>query len=173
MNLIVTCPRHLEPETEDELMDFLEKFGDPDAEVTITSMSGILTVKTSLDPIEIVRRMKEMLLDEPWSVRYCKRVIPIQRVIESRVEKIEESAGELSGQILEGEEYRISVEKRNSDLSSREIITRIAEKIKNKVSLDFPDKVLLVEILGNKTGVSILRKSDILSTEKTKRSISE
>ncbi len=173
MNLIVTCPRHLEPETEDELVDILGEFGDPDAEVTITSMSGILTVKTSLDPIEVVRRMKEMLLDEPWSVRYCKRVIPIQRVIESKVEEIEESAGELSGQILEGEEYKISVEKRNSDLSSREIITRVAGKIKNKVSLDFPDKVLLVEILGNKTGVSILRKSDILSTEKTKRSISE
>ena len=69
--------------------------------------------------------------------------------------------------------YRISIEKRNSELSSKEIITKIANKIKNKVSLEFPDKVLLIEILGNKTGVSILKKSDILSTEKTKRSMSE
>jgi tRNA acetyltransferase TAN1 len=173
MNLIITCPRHFEPETEDELISILEEFGDSDAKITITSMSGILTAETKLDPIETVRKIKEMLLDEPWSVRYCKRIIPIQKVIESKIEEIEKSVGELSNQILEEETYRISIEKRNSELSSKEIITKIANKIKNKVSLEFPDKVLLIEILGNKTGVSILKKSDILSTEKTKRSISE
>ena len=75
--------------------------------------------------------------------------------------------------IKSGETYRISIEKRNSDLSSKEIITKIADKIKNNVSLEFPDKVVLIEILGNRTGISILKKSDILSVEKTKRSISE
>lgn len=173
MNLIVTCPRHLEPETEDELRDILEEFGDSDIKVTITNMSGILTVDTRLDPIEVVKKIKEMLLDEPWSIRYCKRIIPIQKVIESKIEEIEKNVEEMSNQILEGETYRISIEKRNSDLSSKEIITKIANKIKNKVSLEFPDRILLVEILGNKTGISILKKADILSTEKTKRSISE
>lgn len=173
MNLIVTCPRHLEPETEEELRDILEELGDSDIKVTITNMSGILTAETQLDPIEVVKKIKEMLLDEPWSVRYCKRIIPIQKVIESKIEDIEKNVEELSNQILKDETYRISIEKRNSDLSSKEIITKIANKIKNKVSLEFPDKVLLVEILGNKTGISILKKTDILSTEKTKRSISE
>jgi tRNA acetyltransferase TAN1 len=173
MNLIITCARHLEPETEEELIDILDEFGDSDVKVTITNMSGILTAETKLDPVEVVRKIKEMLLDEPWSVRYCLRIIPIQKVVESKIEEIEKSVTELSSQILDDESYRISIEKRNSDLSSQEIITKIADKIKNKVSLEFPDKVLLIEILGNKTGISILKKSDILSTEKTKRSMSE
>ena len=173
MNLIVTCPRHLEPETEEELKDILGEFGDSDLKVSITNMSGILTADTNLDPIEAVRKIKEMLLDEPWSVRYCKRIIPIQKVIESNIDDIEKSVSELSNQILDKETYRISIEKRNSDLSSKEIITKIADKIKNKVSLEFSDKIILIEILGNKTGISILKKSDILSTEKTKRSMSE
>ena len=173
MNLIVTCPRHFEPETEEELIDILKEYGDQDLKVTITSMSGILTAETKLDPIEVVRKIKAMLLDEPWSVRYCKRIIPIQKVTESKIEDIERCVTELSDQILDEETYRILVEKRNSDLSSKEIITKIAKNIKNKVSLEFPDKVLLIEILGNKTGISVLKKSDILSTEKTKRSISE
>jgi tRNA acetyltransferase TAN1 len=173
MNLIITCPRHLEPDTENELMDILEEFGDPDAKITISSMSGILTAETKLEPIEVVRKIKEMLLDEPWSIRYCKRIIPIQKVIEPKIEEIEKSIGELSNQISDEETYRISIEKRNSNLSSKEIITKIADKIKNKVSLEFPDKIILIEILGNKAGISILKKSDILSTEKTKRSMSE
>jgi tRNA acetyltransferase TAN1 len=173
MNLIITCARHLEPETEDELIDILEEFGDSEAKVSITNMSGILTAETKLDPVEVVRKIRDMLLDEPWSIRYCLRIIPIQKFIESEIEQIEKTIEDLSEQILEDETYRISIEKRNSELSSQEIISKIANKIKNKVSLEFPDKVILIEILGNKTGISILKKSDVLSTEKTKRSISE
>ena len=173
MDLIITCARHLEPETRDELNDILEDFGDSDAQISITSMSGILTAETKLDPIEIVRKVKEMVLDEPWSIRYCLRIIPIQKIIESKMEEIEEAISSMSQEILDGETYRISIEKRNSDLSSKEIITKIADRIKNKVSLEFADKIILIEVLGNKTGISILKKSDILSIEKTKRSISE
>ena len=90
------------------------------------------------------------------------------------MEEIEKRLLMLSRQIQEDETYRILIEKRNSNVSSQDIITRIANKIKNKVSLDFPDKILLIEILGsNVTGISVLKKTDILSTEKTKRSISE
>ncbi|MDH3853221.1 MAG: THUMP domain-containing protein [Nitrosopumilus sp.] len=173
MNLIITCARHLEPETEEELIDILEELGDSNVKVSITNMPGILTAKTKLDPVDAVRKIKEMLLDEPWSVRYCLRIIPIQKVIETKIEEMGKIIVELSDQILDDETYRITIEKRNSNASSKEIITKIADKIKNKVSLEFPDKVLLIEILGNITGISILKKSDILSIEKTKRSISE
>jgi tRNA acetyltransferase TAN1 len=173
MNLIVTCARHFEPEAEEELVDILEELGDSDVKVSITNMSGILTAETKIDPVEVTRKVRKMLLDEPWSVRYCLRIIPIQKVVETKIESIEKGVGDLHKQILDNETYRISIEKRNSDISSQEIITKIANKIKNKVSLDFPDKVILIEILGNLAGISILKKSDILSTEKTKRSISE
>ena len=152
MNLIITCARHLEGDTEDELIDILEELGDSDVKIAVSNMSGIITVETKLDPIEVVRKMKEMLLDEPWSIRYCLRIIPIQKVVETNIDEIE---------------------KRNSEISSKEIITKIANGIKNKVSLDHPDKIILIEILGIVTGISILKNSDILSIEKTKRSMSD
>jgi tRNA acetyltransferase TAN1 len=173
MNLIITCARHLEEDTEEELRDILDELGDSEIEVSISDMSGILTAQTKLDPIEVVKKMKEMLLDQPWSIRYCLRIIPIQKVIETKIEVIEMEISNISNQILDGETYRILIEKRNSDISSKEIITKIAHEIKNKVSLDFPDKIILIEILGGVTGISILKEADILSIEKTKRSISE
>ena len=173
MNLIITCARHLEEETEEELRDILDELGDSEIEVSISDMSGILTAQTKLDPIEVVKKMKEMLLDQPWSIRYCLRIIPIQKVIETKIEVIEMAISNISNQILDGETYRILIEKRNSDISSKEIITKIAHEIKNKVSLDFPDKIILIEILGGMTGISILKDADILSIEKTKRSMSE
>ena len=173
MNLIVTCARHLEPETEEEIKEILDKFGDSNAKVSITKMSGILTVETTVDPKLVTKQMREMILDEPWSIRYCMRVIPIQNQINTEINEIEKIIDKIKIDILNGERYRILIEKRNSDLSSKEIISKIANKIENSVSLDFPDKILLIEILGAKTGISILKKTDILSLEKTKRSISE
>ena len=173
MNLIITCARHLEGDAEEEITDILDELGDSDVKISISSMSGIITVQTKLDPIEVVRKMKETLLDEPWSIRYCLRVIPVQKVVETNIEEIEKTISSMSDQIEEKESYRILIEKRNSDISSKEIITKIANGIKNKVSLDFPNKIILIEILGIVTGISILKKSDILSLEKTKRSMSE
>ena len=173
MNLIITCARHLEEETEEELRDILDELGDSEIEVSISDMSGILTAQTKLDPIEVVKKMKEILLDQPWSIRYCLRIIPIQKVIETKIETIEMTISSISNQILDGETYRILIEKRNSEISSKEIITKIAHEIKNKVSLDFPDKIILIEVLGGMTGISILKEADILSIEKTKRSMSE
>ena len=173
MNLLVTCARHLEGDTEDELIDILDKLGDSNVKILVSSMSGIITVETKLEPIEVVRKIKEMILDEPWSIRYCLRIIPIQKVVKTNIEEIEKTICSMSDQIEKKESYRILIEKRNSDISSKEIITKIANGIKNKVSLDFPDKVILIEILGIVTGISILKKSDILSLEKTKRSMSD
>ena len=173
MNLIVTCARNLEGEAEEEIIDILDELGDPDVKISISNMSGIITVQTKLDPIEVVRKMKEILLDEPWSIRYCLRVIPIQKIVETNLEKIQECISSISDKIEDNESYRILIEKRNSDISSKEIITNIANQIKNKVSLDFPDKIILIEILGIVTGISLIKKSDILSLEKTKRRMSE
>ena len=173
MNLIITCARHLEGDAEEEIIDILDELGDSDVKISVSSMSGIITVQTKLDPIEVVRKMKETLLDEPWSIRYCLRVIPVQKVVETNIEEIEKTISSMSDQIEEKESYKILIEKRNSDISSKEIITKIANGIKNKVSQEFPDKIILIEILGIVTGISILKKSDILSLEKTKRSMSE
>ncbi|MFQ5440037.1 MAG: THUMP domain-containing protein [Nitrosopumilaceae archaeon] len=173
MNLIITCSRHLEPETREEIKEKLELMGDSDPQITITSMSGILTAQTELDPIMVVQKIRELILDEPWSIRYCLRIIPIQKVSDSKIEEIEEKFSELIEMIPQEDSYRISIEKRNSNISSQELISKIAKKIKNKVSLENPDKIVQIEILGAKTGISILEKQDILSLEKIKRSLSD
>lgn len=173
MNLIITCARHLEPETEQEIRGILEELGDLESTITITKMSGILTVNTIIEPIEVVEKIRNMIIDEPWSIRYCLRIIPIQKITETEIESIEKQIAGMSNSILENESYRISIEKRDSQISSQELISKIAKNIKNKVSLEFPDKIILIEILGDQTGLAILKKSDILSVEKTKRSISE
>ena len=58
---------------------------------------------------------------------------------------------------------------RNTSISSNEIITEIAKIFPNKVSLNQPDWIILIEILGNETGISILKDDELFSLDKSKR----
>ena len=48
-------------------------------------------------------------------------------------------------------------------------ITEIAKIFPNKVSLNQPDWIILIEILGNETGISILKNDGMFSLDKAKR----
>ena len=96
-------------------------------------------------------------------------MIPIQSVTETDMSKITKDVIKLKDVIQQNDSYRITIEKRNTDMSSTEIITEIAKIFPNKVSLNQPDWIILIEILGNKTGISILKENEIFSLDKAKR----
>lgn len=173
MNLIITCPRHFEEEASEEVKRILIELGDQEPKIIISSMPGILTGITSLNPIESIEKIREKILDEPWSVRYCLRIIPIQGVCKTNIKEIEDEVLKRIGVIKSEDSYRITIEKRNSKVYSDEIISKIAKNILNRVSLDSPDWVILIEIIGDEAGVSVIRNNNILSVEKTKRSLSD
>lgn len=171
--MIITCPRHFEEESSQETRKLIEDFGDEDSEITITDMPGIITATTSLDPVGLTQKLKEKIIDEPWSIRYCQRIIPIQEECPAEIKKITETILKNSNLVESNDSYRITVEKRNSGLSSTKIISSIADKISNKVSLTNPDWIFLVEIIGETAGVAVIPNDAILSVEKVKRSLSE
>jgi len=173
LNLIVTCSRNFEEETQNEIKKILEEVGDKTPEITITDLSGILTVKTSIDHDSIIGKIKQIIDDEPWSIRYSLRIIPIQSISATTVDAIASEMKKLTGVIQRHESFRIVVEKRNSNISSKEIISEIAKDMQNKVSMENPDWILLVEILGSKSGVSAVREDSIISVQKIKRRLSE
>ena len=173
MNLIVTCSRNFEEEAKNEIKDILDKLGDKTPEITITDLSGILTVKTSIGLDSVIRKIKQILDDEPWSVRYSLRIIPIQGTTPTNIDAIVSEMKKLTSIIQEHESFKIVVEKRNSDISSKETIAEIAKDLQNKVSMENPDWILLVEILGEKSGVSVIKEDSIISVQKIKRRLSE
>ncbi|MEW6042789.1 MAG: THUMP domain-containing protein [Thermoproteota archaeon] len=169
MKLVVTCARHFEDETKQEIQSILEELGDSTPNIEITKFSGILIADTSVDFTRVIKTIRQKLEDEPWSIRYTLRVIPLFKTIKSDVDVISEAAFEQMQKMEPHETYRITVEKRDSSIATTEIISQIANKIKNKVSLKEYDWIILVEIFGELTGVSILKDSDILSVEKARR----
>jgi len=169
VNLIITCQRNLEDSTILEIQNFLERFGDKDAVIEKTVFSGIIQVETKLDIICLLDNFREIIEDEPWLIKYCSRIIPIQEECESKLDKIKDKVISLSNIIKKNETYRITVEKRQSSLHTKDIISEIANSLSNKVSLENSDWEIIIQVLRNKTGISIIVPNSILSVEKEKR----
>ena len=169
MNLIITCPRSLESETKNEISKILDELGDQKPEILNVGMRGILMVNTMIEQSKIIDYVKNKMIEEPWLIRYCLRIIPIQMITETEIDKIKQNVIKLKDTIQKNDSYRITIEKRNTDISSTEIITEIANIFPNKVSLNQPDWIVLIEILGNDTGISILKDDELFSLDKAKR----
>jgi len=169
LNLIITCARSLESETKNEISKILDELGDQEPEILNVGMRGILMVDTTIEPSKIIDWIRNKIIEEPWLIRYCLRIIPIQSITETNIDKIKQNVIKLKDSIQKNDSYRITVEKRNTSVSTNEIITEVAKIFPNKVSLNKPDFTVLIEILGDKTGISILKDSELFSLDKSKR----
>jgi tRNA acetyltransferase TAN1 len=167
-NLIVSTYRFKEEDAQDEILEMLEIFGDPDAESEIIEITGLILAQTSLDPLAVIYKLKELVAVEPWQLRYVLRVLPIQVVIPTGLDSITKAARDLAPKIG-NETFRVTVEKRHNSLSSMQVVKAIASQISNKVDLENPGWVILVQILGGVTGLSVLRPNQIFSSVVEKR----
>jgi tRNA acetyltransferase TAN1 len=173
-NLVVSTYRHREEDAQNELHGILELLGDPNPRSEITELVGILVGRTVLEPFDVVKRIKELVHNEPWRVRYILRLLPIELAItEDGLDSITNAAKRLASKIQKLETFRITVERRNTFLCSSEIIANVASEIDNKVDLENPDWIVLVEIIGKLVGVSVLRPYEIFSSVIEKRQVGD
>ena len=169
-NLIITTFKHGEDEALTEILNVLKKFGDYRPQISKTQISGVVLGHTRLDPLNVILKLKSLINTDPWEVRYILRVIPVERVTPTDLRLISLVVKSLVLKIRDNETFRITIEKRHSGLRSNEIITAIAEEIScNKVDLEKPDWIILVEIVGQFTGISVIRPSQLFSSVIEKR----
>jgi tRNA acetyltransferase TAN1 len=167
-NLIVSTYRFREEDAQDEILELLDEFGDQTAESEIIEIKGMILVQSSLDPIAVIDKLKDLVASEPWQIRYVLRVLPVQVVVPTRLDTIRQAARELITKIG-NDTFRVTVEKRHNSLGSMQIVKAIADQISNKVDLENPGWVILVQVLGGLTGVSVLRPNQIFSSVVEKR----
>lgn len=168
-NLLATTARGNERPMCNELLYLLkDELGDPAPEATKTKIRGLIVAKTTLDPYAAIERLRTILKERPYEFRYALRILPIERVVPTDLEQIKLVTQELAAKISEQETFRVTVEKRFTTLHSKDIVEAAASIIKRKANLENPDKILLIEVLGALTGISLLKPSDILLVMKEK-----
>ncbi len=135
-----------------------------------SAYDGIIEVDVE-DPKALLSFITDFVRSEPFKVRFIQRIIPVDRVVDTKVEEILKAVKDLAPAIGPGETFRITIEARDSPYSDKELINGLADAVDRKVSLDAPDKIVLLEILGEYAGISVISPHDILSIQKLKRAV--
>lgn len=167
-NLLATTSRGNEDEACSELWYLLRQIGDSAPVLDKTGVSGLIAAKTVLNPFEVVEKFRLILRERPYEFRYTLRVIPIEKVVRTDLREIQRAAAEFGTKIEMNKTFRITVEKRFTETSTKDIIEVAASAIDRKVNLNNPDKILLIEVIGGLTGISLIKPNDILSVVKEK-----
>ena len=170
-NLLITTTRGNEAEVCSEIWYLLGEIGDNSIYVDKTGISGLIVAKTTFQPHEAIRKLRKLLEERPYEFRYSLRIIPIQEVVQTDLDEITEKAAQLAVEIEENNSFRITVEKRHSDISRIDIIEVVAKDIHRKVNLKNPQKIILIEVVGGLTGISVISPKDIISTTKERLQI--
>ena len=139
-----------------------DQLGDSEAQTAKTKIRGLIVAKTSLDPIVVIEKFRVILKERPYEFRYALRILPIQKVVQTDLEEIKKASAELALKIGENETFRVTIEKRFTTLHTKDLIEAAVGDVKNKADLENPDKILLIEVLGALTGMSLLKPVDIL-----------
>ena len=165
-NLLATTARGNEEDACSEIWYLLGETGDSAPKVEKTGITGLIAAKTASNPFDVIRKFRTILKERPYEFRYSLRVIPVEKTVRTDLTEIQRAVMELASKINESETFRVTVEKRFTTLSTKDIIEAAAVNIERRVDLSNPDKIILIEVVNGVTGVSILKADDILSVMK-------
>jgi tRNA acetyltransferase TAN1 len=168
-NLLVSSARGDERDANSELQYLLGELGDRAITTSYTPVSGLTVAKTELEPVRVIGGLRAILRTRPWEFRYILKVRPVIQVVRCTMKEIEHAVAQQVQVIGDRESFRISIEKRQSSFSSKDVIDTVASKIPRKVNLQNPHKIVLIEIISQLAGVSIIEPGCILGVEREKR----
>ncbi|HFC49413.1 MAG TPA: hypothetical protein ENJ59_01630 [Thermofilum sp.] len=169
-NLVISTYRGRENDCISEFWYIMRELGDKKIDASLTGLPGLIVARTSLNPIEVVEKLKKEAEEKPWFFRVILKIVPVEVNVKAEVEEIVDAAIRLAkSKIGENETFRVTIRKRLSDIDRMELIEKIAEKIENRVDLNNPDKIVWVEIIGDVAGVSVLKPEHVLSVQIIRR----
>ena len=168
MNLVLTSAKGLEARASAEFKEIALLSGTRKVTLERSAYDSVVEVEVD-DPKAVLAFISNFVKSEPFKVRFMMRLIPVDRVVDTDLGKISAAVEDLSAKIGHNEKFRITIEARDSPYSEKKLIDAIADVVDRKVSLDSPDKVVLLQIFGEYSGVSILTPDDIVSISKLKR----
>ena len=170
--VLVTCIRGFERDAASEAwwaLTTLIKQKTIDA--NLTKVPGLIYVTVAIDPTDIMAGLLEFLTKNRDEIRFCAKFIPIQDWGPTDLALICRKINMMSSVISKEDSWCIQIQKRHTSLKRADIIKQVADNVPygKGVSLDFPNKIIRIEIIGRETGLAIHGPDQIISMEKLRR----
>lgn len=167
-NLLVTFRGQKTPEAGEELLGIEEiEMALVDQknlyEFKESGFYNVALIQTESNPLEVVQLLKG------YPTTVISKIVPIELVVKTRPDLITEKVTSLCREkIKDGETFivRGDVRGRGYIESKEELLTNITREVNEKLLVEMdesqPDWVVQIEVVGENTGVSVLKPDDFI-----------
>jgi tRNA acetyltransferase TAN1 len=166
---LVGCDTMLENDAMSEFWHVMIKYCSVEpVEVFDLPIRGLFLLAVKGDIQSITERLKQVIIKEQFSFRACRKFTPLDCLIKSSLEGITEATRPLLAKVPQKVPWRIESSRRHSKIKRSTVIEKIAslpEAPKGKVNLENPKWLIIIEIIGEWTGVGVFPADKILSVE--------
>jgi tRNA(Ser,Leu) C12 N-acetylase TAN1 len=163
-NLLVSSSWRAPGRSRREVMARLRGLGDHDPLVSETERRGILGARTSLDPRDVVRRLRALHRHAPQAFRYTVKWVPVDVWTAPDLGSLQQAVASLRHRIGSDDRWRMIVERRTEACPPElDIIHALAALIEGPVDLVHPDKILRVEVFTRHAALAVLAPDETFS----------
>jgi tRNA acetyltransferase TAN1 len=167
-NLLITLQGQKDADAGEEVVGIEEielalQNKEPVLNIKESSFSNVILIDLSMNTKDAV----QILRDTPTTV--ISKVVPIEIVTRTRLYGILEKVVHLAGEKFDhGESFVVRCDLRGRKYieSKEELISSITEELSEKLNLSLDEKdptwVVQVEVVGENTGISVLKPDEIL-----------
>ena len=165
-NLLISTSRFNETNAKAELWFTLLICGDKYPIISNLEFPGLISALSSIDNRLIIRKVKEILHNNPNFFQFILKIIPIDFICETSVRAIKSFVDKnIDDYLNKKNSFKIDLKRRKNKFIEREkLIESVAKIIDNPVDLVNPDRTIRIEILGKISGISFLSDNDIISS---------
>jgi len=168
-NLMVTYDPNHQVMAEAEVSDVFKRINE-ELNFLRSEIEGVFKIRTSR-PRDAVKKLVKLCLAEPDIFKMTYQYVPIDTWCASDVKEMQQVIRELETDIKSSEKWKMMLNKRSYDMPAIDLVIALTDVVdKPRVDLKNPEKVIRVEIFGNKAGIALLRADESLSVMKLKGS---
>jgi tRNA acetyltransferase TAN1 len=167
-NLLVTYDPAHAGSARSEVQALLEQAGEK-AEFLESNVEGLFLLQTGKNPTEVTKELRDAVEEDPEKCKYTFRWIPIEKWCKSSMDDMTRAVKEINSQMNDEDSWKLDLGKRHHEGKTTELIMKLTENINHpKVDLKNPQKIVKIEIIGDRAGVALLDRSELLDIPKMK-----
>ncbi len=172
-NVLVTFHHNEKLRAEEEVAERVQQADLILEDMMESAVDGLLLIRIRGDGKEAVRRLRAFAMRFPEVFRHTHRWIPIEEWVRSEPEAMISAARTFGERIGDDDRWRLEVEKRRyQGGSGQDIVRMLAEHIsRGVVDLDGAEVVLMVQIIEDLAGFSLVHEDEVLDINAVRKHI--
>lgn len=166
-NLLVTFHPNRAGLAEREVRERIEEAGGTVEDIERSSVNGVFCVNLAGDAKELVSAIKAELMEDPEMLSHTFHWVPVDVWVDANDEDMIDAVATAAEGIGEHESWMMHVHKRHHPKHSEELMLALTDRIhKGRVDLKHPEKIIAVEVLGNRAAISLLSRGEIIDVNR-------